>query len=96
MRSPAKSALVASTDLETWKDWLAFHVIEDYAGALPKAFGDERFAFFGKALSGTPAAASTLEARRRRSEWLSGRRRRTVSTRSDTSRPRPRRKPRPW
>jgi putative endopeptidase len=49
-----ESALVASTSLETWKDWLAFHLIETYAGVLPKAFNDERFAFFGKVLSGTP------------------------------------------
>jgi putative endopeptidase len=49
-----ESALVASTALETWKDWLAFHLIEAYAGGLPKALGDERFAFFGKILSGTP------------------------------------------
>ena len=48
-----ESALVASKPLETWKDWLAFHLIEAYAGALPKAFTDERFAFFGKELSGT-------------------------------------------
>lgn len=49
-----ESALVGSTELQTWKDWLAFHLIEDYGGALPKAFTDERFAFFGKTLSGTP------------------------------------------
>jgi len=49
-----ESALVASTSLETWKDWLALHLIEDSAGALPKAFTDERFAFFGKILAGTP------------------------------------------
>jgi putative endopeptidase len=49
-----ESALVASTAVETWKDWLAFHLIESYAGVLPKAFADERFAFFGKTLSGTP------------------------------------------
>jgi len=48
-----ESALVASTPLETWKDWLAFHVVEDQAGVLPKAFVDERFSFFGKVLSGT-------------------------------------------
>ena len=48
-----ESALVASTDLETWKDWLAFHLIEAYAAVLPKALADERFAFFGKTLSGT-------------------------------------------
>ena len=49
-----ESALVQSTPLETWKDWLSFHVIEAYAGVLPKAFSNERFAFFWKELSGTP------------------------------------------
>ena len=49
-----ESALVASTQLDTWKDWLAFHMIDAYAGVLPKAFNDERFAFFGKILQGTP------------------------------------------
>jgi endothelin-converting enzyme/putative endopeptidase len=48
-----ESALVASTDLETWKDWLSFHFIEAYAAVLLKALADERFAFFGKALTGT-------------------------------------------
>ena len=33
-----ESALVASTSLDTWKDWLAFHLIDAYAGVLPKAF----------------------------------------------------------
>ena len=46
-----ESALVASTPLDTWKDWLAFHLIEEYGGVLPKPFAEERFAFFGKALS---------------------------------------------
>ncbi len=32
-----ESALVASTPLDTWKDWLAFHMIDAYAGVLPKA-----------------------------------------------------------
>ncbi|MGA2645965.1 MAG: M13 family metallopeptidase [Candidatus Sulfotelmatobacter sp.] len=49
-----ESALVASASLETWKDWLAFHLIEAYGGVLPRAVAEERFAFFGKALSGTP------------------------------------------
>jgi endothelin-converting enzyme/putative endopeptidase len=49
-----ESALVAATDLETWKDWLRFHLIEAYAEALPEALADESFAFFGKTLSGTP------------------------------------------
>jgi putative endopeptidase len=48
-----ESALVASTSLDTWKDWLAFHLLDTYAGVLPKALVEERFAFFGKILSGT-------------------------------------------
>jgi putative endopeptidase len=60
-----ESALVASEPLEAWKDWLDYHLIEEYAGnmasvrasgahsgALPKAFSDEQFAFFGKNLFG--------------------------------------------
>ena len=48
-----ESALVASMALDTWKDWLAFHLIEDYADVLPKALADERFAFVERVLSGT-------------------------------------------
>jgi len=47
-----ESALVASQPIDAWKDWLAFHLIEDNAGALPKALAEERFSFFGKELSG--------------------------------------------
>ena len=49
-----ESALVASEPLDSWKDWLAFHQIEAYAVVLPKNFEEERFNFFGKALTGTP------------------------------------------
>jgi putative endopeptidase len=49
-----ESALVASTPLDTWKDWLAYHMIEEYGGVLPKALAEERFAFFGKVLQGAP------------------------------------------
>src|SRR5271157_3857882 len=49
-----ESALVASTPLDTWKDWLAYHLLEEYAPVLPKALADERYAFFGKTLSGAP------------------------------------------
>jgi endothelin-converting enzyme/putative endopeptidase len=47
-----ESALVASAPLDSWKDWLAYHLIEAYAGILPKALAEERFAFFGKTLYG--------------------------------------------
>ncbi|MDQ1835307.1 M13 family metallopeptidase [Massilia scottii] len=48
------AALVDSTDIATWKDFLAFHQVNHFAPALPKAFADQRFAFSGKAMSGTP------------------------------------------
>ncbi len=48
------SALVASEPVETWKEYLTFRLVDHYAGVLPKAFVDERFAFYGTSLSGTP------------------------------------------
>ncbi|HEY5800404.1 MAG TPA: M13 family metallopeptidase [Burkholderiaceae bacterium] len=48
------SALVASEPIEVWKDYLAFHTYNHFADVLPKAFGDQHFAFNGTALSGTP------------------------------------------
>jgi endothelin-converting enzyme/putative endopeptidase len=48
----AEAALVASTPLETWKDWLAYHLVESMAGVLPKAVAEERFELFGKTLTG--------------------------------------------
>jgi len=47
-----ESALVASVPLASWKDWLAYHLLESHGGVLPKAIAAERFAFFGTALSG--------------------------------------------
>ena len=47
-----ESALVASPPLESWTDWLAFHLIEAYASVLPKPLAEERFAFFERQLSG--------------------------------------------
>jgi len=47
-----ESALVASVPLDTWKDWLAFHLIEGYASVLPRAVENEQFEFMGKVLRG--------------------------------------------
>ena len=47
-----EAALVGSTPLQTWKDWLTYHAIEDHADALPKALADEHFNFFEKELTG--------------------------------------------
>jgi len=48
------AALLANADVGTWKDYLAFHLINHQAATLPKAIADQNFAFYGKALSGTP------------------------------------------
>ncbi len=49
------AALVASEPMQAWQDWLTFHRINEVATALPKAFDDAKFDFFGKQLTGTPA-----------------------------------------
>jgi putative endopeptidase len=46
--------LLADADVATWRDYLAFHKLNQYASLLPKAFADQRFEFNGKALTGTP------------------------------------------
>jgi predicted metalloendopeptidase len=48
------SALTASAPLETWKDYLRFHLIDGVSGYLPKAFVAGQFAFHQHVLSGTP------------------------------------------
>jgi len=48
-----ESALVQSAPLETWKDWMAFHLVEEYAPFLAKPLADENYAFFGTVLQGT-------------------------------------------
>lgn len=57
------SKLTGSQPLQAWKDHLAFHLIEDAAPFLSKAFVDEHFAFNGQALSGT---------RQQRERWKLG------------------------
>lgn len=47
-----ESALVASEPLDSWKDLLTYHLIEDYAFAVSHAMEEERFNFFGKELTG--------------------------------------------
>jgi putative endopeptidase len=51
------SALTASEPLETWKDYLRFHLIERSSAYLPRAFVAERFEFHEHVLSGTPQLA---------------------------------------
>ncbi|MFL6582988.1 MAG: M13 family peptidase, partial [Chthoniobacterales bacterium] len=49
-----ESALVASEPLETWKDWLTFHTLNQSAAFLPNTYTELRFGFYGKTLQGTP------------------------------------------
>jgi putative endopeptidase len=46
--------LTATEALDTWKDWLKFHAIEDASPYLSKNFVDESFAFYSHVLFGTP------------------------------------------
>ena len=48
------AALVAAQPLEVWKDWLAFHRINQRTDVLPKAFDDAHFAFYGTEITGQP------------------------------------------
>jgi predicted metalloendopeptidase len=51
---PGIAKLAGSEPIDTWKDWLALHEVEHFAPFLPKAFVDESFQFFGKAMNGVP------------------------------------------
>jgi putative endopeptidase len=51
---PKLAALVGSEPLDAWKDWLAFHTLNQQANVLSKAFRDASFAFNGTALTGAP------------------------------------------
>jgi predicted metalloendopeptidase len=45
------SVLVASEEIDSWKDYLRFHLFEHYANVLPKSVAAEDFAFYGTILS---------------------------------------------
>jgi putative endopeptidase len=57
------SRLVGSQPLGTWKEYLTFHALDRSSTFLPKAFVDERFAFYNATLNGTP---------RQRDRWKRG------------------------
>ena len=48
------SALVGSESMDTWKDYLTYQALDGVSSVLPKAFAEERFAFFGQTLQGVP------------------------------------------
>ncbi len=45
--------LVQSEDLQSLQDYLVWHYVSNTANALPKAFVNERFEFYGRTLQGT-------------------------------------------
>ena len=49
------SRLVETVPLADWKAWMRYHSLRSASVALPKAFRDETFSFYGKTLSGTLA-----------------------------------------
>lgn len=48
----ASGEIIETTDLQTWKDYLAYHFISDNASALSDEFDDARFDFFAGTLNG--------------------------------------------
>jgi predicted metalloendopeptidase len=51
---PKLAALVGSQPLQNWKEWLAFHTLNQQSNVLPKAIRDASFAFNNTELQGTP------------------------------------------
>ena len=51
---PKLAGLVGSEPLQNWKEWLAFHTLNQQASVLPKPIRDASFAFNSTALQGTP------------------------------------------
>ena len=48
------AGLVSSAPLRQWRAYLRYHTLVAYAKYLPKAFDDERFAFYGTVVRGQP------------------------------------------
>ncbi|HRP12013.1 MAG TPA: M13 family metallopeptidase N-terminal domain-containing protein, partial [Terricaulis sp.] len=46
--------LFLATPVDTWKSYLAFHVINNHCDVLPRAFDAANFDFFGRTLNGQP------------------------------------------
>jgi predicted metalloendopeptidase len=48
----ALNGILTDTPVSTWREYLAYKLLSEYADALPADFVNARFAFYGKALSG--------------------------------------------
>lgn len=51
----ALNSLLKSTELQTLKDYMSFHLINDYASYLSTAFVNAKFDFYGKTIRGAKA-----------------------------------------
>ena len=51
---PVAFELANTTDLDTWKAYLAAHMLSNFSSVLPSDIDDANFAFYGTALSGQP------------------------------------------
>lgn len=47
-------AIVQQTDINDWRAYLQFHLLNRYASYLNQAFNDAKFDFYGRTLSGVP------------------------------------------
>ncbi|HYD52709.1 MAG TPA: M13 family metallopeptidase, partial [Gemmatimonadaceae bacterium] len=54
----AVDSLVTATPVATWREWLTFKLLDGAASYLPAAFGQARFEFRGKTLSGAQSQAA--------------------------------------
>ncbi len=50
----AQARIFGETPLETWRDYLVFHLLDEHASYLPSAFDEASFNFFGRTLNGQP------------------------------------------
>lgn len=50
----ALDSIISSTDIDTWKNYLRFHLLDASATELTKELDDRRFAFRGTVMRGTP------------------------------------------
>ena len=56
------SALAHTENIEAWREYLRFHLLEHYASVLPRAIAAEHFAFYGTVVAGMQKQDRSAEA----------------------------------
>ncbi len=56
------AAEVGSAPLEAWKDYLRFHLLDEYAEVLPRGYAEEARALHGAAVAGLPDSTASQRA----------------------------------